>query len=311
MISQDLLYRFEKGLNPQTPEDSEIPARIVGYGEMSAIFQLEADKKNVYKRMPLFDTRAQALQYKAMYLEYCRRLEQAGLCLPRHDTCIVKVPGRPVVLYIAQEKLPAGQFAHRLIHHTDPLDPADPTPGLDIIRQVAHEIDKITAFNERHRPAVQLAIDGQLSNWVRDPQKPGTLYYIDTSTPLFHINGIEQLDPELLLKSAPGFLRWMIRLFFLQGVMTRYYVPGLVFTDLIANLHKEQKPELVEPALEIINSHLSVPPPGLTSTQVESYYKEDKLIWTLFLGLRRLDRFMTTRILKQRYEFILPGKINR
>jgi len=308
MISQDLLYRFEEGLDPKAPEDSGIPARIMGYGEMSAIFRLEADKTNVYKRMPLFGTLAQAMAYRSIYLEYCRRLEKAGLCLPSHDTAIIKLPGRPAVLYISQKKLPSAQFAHQLIHHPDPTDLES---GLGIIRQVARETNKVWEFNKTHQPQICLAIDGQLSNWVRDTDRPDILYYIDTSTPLFQINGIEQLDPELLLQSAPGFLRWMIRLFFLQGVMTRYYVPELVFTDLIANLYKEQKPELIGPALEIINSHLSGTTAPLTMAGVESYYREDKLIWTLFLGLRRLDRFMTTRIFKKRYEFILPGKIKR
>ena len=56
MLSRELLYEFEKGLNPQKPAESKIPARIVGYGEISAIFEIEADKIHVYKRLPLFDS---------------------------------------------------------------------------------------------------------------------------------------------------------------------------------------------------------------------------------------------------------------
>jgi len=44
---------------------------------------------------------------------------------------------------------------------------------------------------------------------------------------------------------------------------------------------------------------------------VEKYYREDKFIWTLFLALRRMDRWLTTTIFRKRYEFILPGKIKR
>jgi len=40
ILSHDLLYEFEKGLNPQKPAQSQIPARIVGYGEISAIPQM-------------------------------------------------------------------------------------------------------------------------------------------------------------------------------------------------------------------------------------------------------------------------------
>jgi hypothetical protein len=51
--------------------------------------------------------------------------------------------------------------------------------------------------------------------------------------------------------------------------------------------------------------------PPLAKNEVDKYYREDKLIWIVFLGLRRLDRFLTTRLLRKRYEFILPGKIKR
>ena len=49
----------------------------------------------------------------------------------------------------------------------------------------------------------------------------------------------------------------------------------------------------------------------LTVGEVEKYYREDKFIWALFLFLRRLDRWLTTKLLRKRYEFILPGKIKR
>ncbi len=70
MLSRELLYEFEKGLDPQKPAESKIPARIVGYGEISAIFEIEADKNHVYKRLPLFDSLAAARHYQQMYLYF-------------------------------------------------------------------------------------------------------------------------------------------------------------------------------------------------------------------------------------------------
>jgi hypothetical protein len=137
------------------------------------------------------------------------------------------------------------------------------------------------------------------------------LYYIDTSTPLYRKDGQEQLDPELFLQSAPSFLRWIIRLLFLKDVMNRYYKPRQVYIDLAANLYKEQRPDLVTLTLDIINRHLSNDLEPLTAREVEKYYKEDKLIWTLFLAFRRLDRWLKTKVFRKRYEFILPGKIRR
>lgn len=44
---------------------------------------------------------------------------------------------------------------------------------------------------------------------------------------------------------------------------------------------------------------------------VRAYTRRDKMIWTLFLAFRKFDRWMTTKIFRKRYEFILPGKIKR
>ena len=137
------------------------------------------------------------------------------------------------------------------------------------------------------------------------------MYYIDTSTPLYRKQGKEQLDPELFLRSAPSFVRWIIRLLFLKDVMNRYYVPRMVYTDLAANLYKEQRPDLIPLTIDIINCYIPDAQPPLTAKEVERYYREDKFIWTLFQALRRLDCWLTTRLLRKRYEFILPGKIRR
>jgi hypothetical protein len=135
--------------------------------------------------------------------------------------------------------------------------------------------------------------------------------YIDTSTPLMLENGTETLDPELLLQSAPSFLRWLIRWLFLEDVMTRYYDRKLVYTDLIANLYKEQRPEIVDSWIKSINESSRDNMDVLDRQAIEAYYKEDKLIWRLFLGLRRIDRFIKSKLFGQRYEFVLPGNIKR
>ena len=56
-IDDERLYRFEEGLDPRFPERSAVPVAIVGYGEISAIFQIDGDDEHVFKRLPLFDSR--------------------------------------------------------------------------------------------------------------------------------------------------------------------------------------------------------------------------------------------------------------
>ncbi|MFZ5569008.1 MAG: DUF6206 family protein [Thermodesulfobacteriota bacterium] len=301
IIDEERLQRFEAGLDPQNLQQSAVPGHIVGYGEISAIFQIGDDDELVYKRMPLFDSRAAAETYENMYREYCGLLEKAGVKLPASETRIVEIPRRPVVLYIAQQKLPGDRFCHQL------LQTFDPSRSTALIEKVVTEINKIWTFNRTAAPSLQLAIDGQLSNWVHGAE----LLYIDTSTPLFRKNGREQQDPELLLKSAPGFLRWIIRWFFLSDVMNRYYHPRLVFTDLAANLYKEQRPDLLPQTISVINRFLDQETPPLTIDEVRKYYREDKWIWMVFLAFRRADRLIKTKMLGRRYEFILPGVIKR
>lgn len=306
LVDENLLAQFEIGLNAQNLKDSAIPATIIGYGEISAIFQM-ADLPDVaFKRLPLFSNRAAAGKYVQQYNEYCRLLSEAGLGLPDHQTCIVQSPDRPVAVYIAQSKLPLERFGHRLIHALD-------GQGIQsLLENIAAEMNKVWRYNHSTRPALELAIDGQLSNWVwlKNADHP-SMVFVDTSTPLFRKKGVEQLDPELFLKSAPAFLRWILRLFFLDGVINRYYDPRLVCMDLVANLYKEQQPALIPTAVKIINAILPDDRKPLTEQEVASYYRQDMLIWTLFLAFRRLDRWMTTKLFGRRYEFILPGKIKR
>jgi len=301
-IDQDLLLQFESQLDPVHPQQSAIYAKVLGYGEISSIFQIGQNDGTAFKRLPIFDDHAAASAYLNNYNEYCALLKQAGIALPEDKGTIVEAAGHPVALYIAQRLLPAQSFTHKLIHTLSYKEIKN------ILERIILEIKKIWRFNAEQAPAFELSIDGQLSNWAL---LDGTLLYIDTGTPMFRKEGKEQLDPEPLLKSAPGFLRWILRLFFLDDVMNRYYDERLVYIDLAANLYKEQRPDLIPLTIEIINQHLSEALLSVTKDEVDKYYKEDKMIWTLFLSFRRIDRWICTQLLRRRYEFILPGKIKR
>ncbi len=314
------MREFERGLDPRHPERSRIPARVLGYGEISTVFEIRAKGMEGYafKRLPIFKEKAEVEPYLASYLEYNRLLsEEVGISLPPHGYAVFFSPsGRPV-FYIIQEQLPALSIGHAVIHRL----PDDEVPVL--VRSILREAGKVWRFNNA-REDLEVAIDGQISNWsitgfdpaegALDTSSP--LLYLDTSTPLFRINGVEQLDPELFLRSAPSFLTWMIRLLFLEDVMTRYYDFRLVTIDLIANLYKEQRASLIPSLVETANAffaeeapHLGIDP--IDVKDVDSYYREDRLIWSLYLALRKLDRFLRNRLLRMEYPYILPGKIKR
>ena len=300
MIDLAVLRAFEEKLAPWKLEGSGVT--VLGYGEISTVFAIGDDCRTAFKRMPLFHSVQQAHDYAGRYRAYTELLREAGLDLPEDETAVIAIPGRPVVLYIAQQRLAPDRFCHTLIHTLEP------SACRQVFEAVAERLSRVWSFNERRRPGVELAIDGQLSNWVL--LEDGGLRFVDTSTPIFRRDGAEQLDPELFLASAPGFLRWLLRLAFLGEVMSRYYDPRRVFLDLVANLYKEGRAELVSVALPVVNDRLEAAL-RIREEDVRSYYSSDKVIWSVFLALRRLDRWVKTRVGRGRYEFVLPGKIRR
>jgi hypothetical protein len=159
------------------------------------------------------------------------------------------------VVYIAQKQLPTDRFAHKLVHSLE-------LKKIQLLfEKIVDEIAKIWRYNQSALPAQELALDGQLSNWIWLESEAGmALFYIDTSTPLFRKYGLDQIDPELFLKSAPGFLRWIIRLFFLNDVMTRYYDQRQVYLDFGFGIwdfgFKRKRTELVSSSFSSSSSTL-------------------------------------------------------
>ena len=316
-INTDLLKKFERGLNPSHPENSRIPAKVLGYGEISTVFEIEGEPNSACKRMPIFRYQKELDQYETIYNEYNRILkEKVGINVPPYGFASFPCEGY-IVCFDVQEKLPPQSFGDKLIHTLKNDD------VIAFFSLVLKQLKKVWDLNKKST-SLEIGIDGQISNWaIRDfdPNSPhidskAQLYYIDTSTPFIRKNGKEQLDPELFLRSAPSFLLWLIRWLFLKDVMTRYYDFRLVAIDLIANFYKEQRPELIPRLVQVANDFfakeakdLGIKP--ISADEVRSYYKEDALIWTIFLAMRRLDRFIHNRILRKPYIYILPGKIKR
>lgn len=306
-LDRDLLERFEAGLNPQQVEQSSVSATIIGYGEISAIFQIAGDTTVAFKRLPLFSSRQSARKYVALYDEYCRLLQQAGLHLPDSGTAVVAIPGRPVVLYIGQRTLPVECFGHHLIHRLS-------EDGVHmLVKRIINRQKRIQSYNRAIHPEREIALDGQLSNWavVGDDIQTGTVYFVDTSTPLIRRRGTHQLDPALLLRAVPFFLRRLMERMLANDVMDRYFDLRRNLIDLAANLFKEQRPDLIPLVVAVINDNLPDDLPPLNEKEIASYYRMDKHIWELFLVMRKMDRFLATRVFGKRYEFILPRDIKR
>jgi hypothetical protein len=321
VISTDFFQEFEKGFDPRFPEKSSIPVRILGYGEISTVLEiLTDDMQNLAcKRMPMFKSETEVQNFMVVYEEYLQILEgQIGLSLiPSQVAWIKDAESDRVILYILQEKKPSGTIGHHAIHNLSDAD------VLKLVTAVLRELKKVFDFNQEHCGELELGLDGQISNWAIlnfDPQNPilkdpFRLAYFDTSTPLMQKGGREQLDPELFLRSAPSFMVWILRLFFLEDVLTRYYDFRRVAVDLIANFYKEGRPELIPELIHEVNTLLSSyqheePFTPITTKEVRGYYREDAMIWRFYLAFRKIDRSLH-RLLGRSYPYVLPEQVKR
>ncbi len=318
-INMDLLKEFEEKLNPAKPEESPIPAKILGYGEISTVFEvLDESQENIaFKRMPLFDDTEQVATYNKVYYQYHEWLSKIGITIPEYGATTVNTEKGRTVLYLYQKKLPEASIGNKLIHSVD-LEQVE-----HLILVVLRDLLKVWDFNSSNAGAVQVAIDGQISNWAVKDWADGVtiddnskLYYLDTSTPLFRINEQEQLDVELFLKPTPPGMRWILKKFYLQEIVDRYYDFRKVVIDLIANFYKEQLPNYVPAITELVNDFLLTEAmrhniDTISIEEIEEYYKDDASTWKLYLRMRRFHRFIKTKILRGYYAYILPGKIER
>jgi hypothetical protein len=320
-VNLDLLERFEQELDPRFPERSKIPTRVLGYGEISTVLEIGtgAERELAYKRMPMFRSEDEAVRYQELHRDYIQVLEdRIGLRVaPCETVSVVNQRTGRVVVYIVQAKFPAEAIGHRVIQRV----PAADVSGL--VLAVLKESAKVFDFNRQNQGELEAGCDAQISNWAfvgLDQGKQGVdasaeIVYLDTSAPFLRQKGVERLDPELFLRSAPSFLVWILRLLFLEDVMTRYYDFRQVMVDLVANFYKEQRPELVPELVSVVGAFLagrSRPDDfeSITLDQVRSYYREDAWIWRLYLAFRRVDRTLH-RLLKKDYPYVLPGKIKR
>ena len=321
-INVDRLKTFEETINTIHPEKGVIPINVLGYGEISLVFEFAEEYEGVaYKRLPIFENETQIQRHIQAYQQYHNLLNDLNVTIPEEDAVWLKANDGTYVLYCAQAKIDPETIGNRILHHQ-----ISDEEIYTLVRIIMRKLSKIWLYNKRSSDT-QIGIDGQISNWAvvgYSPDNPqisdeSDLIYIDTSTPMYRIDNIEAMEPVLFLKSAPSFLRWLLKALFLEEVIDRYYDFRLVTIDLLANFYKEQRPELIPGAINVINdffndevSELEIEP--LTPKEINKYYNGflgDKQIWVIFQTARRIDRFLQTKILRRKYNFYLPGAIKR
>lgn len=319
-IDIKILQEFEEGLNTRSPDRSKIPAKIIGFGEISTVFIIDHPSLHGYafKRLPIFSDEKEVVEYEIILKEYINLLKnETGISVLETEGLKINISDNRIVYYIAQPVLPDFSICNNLFHKISESE------SLKIFNLVLSNLKRIWDFNARSKN-IQIGFDEQLSNWaiknLKSPKGPipenAELLYLDISTPLFRKKVKEALNPDQFLKSIPPLLRSVVKAIFLKEILDRYYQPRLVVIDLIANLFKEKLGHLIPLFIDHANyffrnfaSDLNMK--DIRYDEVKSYYKNDAFIWSLFLSLRKLHRTIATKILRSRYEFILPERIQR
>lgn len=302
----ETLTGFEHRLDPRDPTSDG--ASVIGYGEISVALQLAALPGSVCKRMSGFADRAAADAYVALVAEYLDALAAAGLEVVTTDPVVVDRLDRPPVVYLIQPELEADSLGHRLLRTAD-----DATLG-GCIDRVLDAVGRLHTGSGAD--GTEVAVDGQLSNWSFPAS--GEPVLVDVGTPFLRRHGVHALDLELLHRPVPpGIRAYYRRKGEVRAYLDEYFEPRLVAVDLLGNFYKEGRPDRIGFGVRTVNDWLSRhvdvvgPLAPVTADEVERYYRKDADLLALYLRLRKADRFVRTRVLRQRYDYVLPEEVTR
>jgi hypothetical protein len=314
-------------MNKSAPNTSDFPGisiRILGIGEITTTIEVKGkhwgklhptEKRMMrlaYKRMPAFDDKETMDHYLKIHNDYQDLLEELGIGVPWHDNLIKRRGDGRWVVYNRQERFGNRKVACLMIREMDEAG------CMDVFKLLLDKMGLFFTHNDRH-PEKTIGFDAQISNWVftdYDPEQKRIrpdepVVYIDTSTPLMRIDGVEQLDTELFLRAIPAVGRAFVRRFFLAEVVDRYYRPRDVILDLIASFITHGRPDLVPALVAEANRFMAASEfarheKPFTEKQIKAYNREDVMIWHIFRTFKRIDRFIGEAFLKKKYEQRLP-----
>ncbi len=316
----EVLTRTEAHLDPADPEAGG-RVRVLGYGEVSVALTVAELPGRVCKRMSGFAGDAAAQSYVQLVEEYLAELGAGGVRVAATEPVIVPRAGVAPVVYLVQPELPPASLGSALLHT------ATDKGFVDVLHHVLAQVAGLARHTAARREGVEVALDGQLSNWSfgvagdvdgGEPGEPDSgPVLIDVGTPFMRRWGRHAIDQEFLLAPVPAGIRAYYRRRRLIGAyLDDYFVPRLVAVDLLGNFHKEGRPDRVPMATREVNAWLDsgeVPGPRdrVTVAEVEHYYRQDADLLALYLRLRRMDRVLRTRVRRGRYDYVLPGAVQR
>lgn len=306
------LTAFERALDPAQPT-AQPGVELLGWGEVSAVLGLPALPGWVCKRMAGFRDAAAAERYQAVVLRYVDVLSGDGVRVVDTRLVPLRLPSRRPVVYLLQPRLDPARLGNTLLRTA-----SDETLGACLERAL-DVVLRVHRANRARGDGRLVGVDGQLSNWHYGPDpRSGEPALLDVGTPFMRLHGADELDVELFLAAVPPVARaWYRRQRAVERYLDDYFTPRRVLVDLLGNFHKEGRADRLPFAVACANRWLSAYAAELDDARpvevaaVSRYYQRDAAQLELFLRARRLDRWLRTRLLRQRYDFVLPGPIQR
>lgn len=302
------LAGFEASLDPARPAATP-GVEVIGYGEVSTVLALEALPGAVCKRMAGFRDAAAAARYVALVERYLALLASAGVRSAETALVPIERPGRGPVVYLVQPRVDPSRLGNHILRE------ADDAALVACLERVLACVGPLLLGNRARPDGRTVTVDAQLSNWHF--AEDGAAVLLDVGTPFLRRDGADEIDIELFLAPVPPVVRgWYRRQRAVERYIDAFFDPRRLFVDAIANFHKEGRPDRIPLAIARVNRWLAqeMAPLGARAIRVEDverYYRRDASTLTLYLRARRLDRFLRTRLLRQRYDYVLPGAIRR
>lgn len=308
------LDETESRLDPADPEAGG-RVQVLGYGEVSVALTVSALPGLVCKRMSGFADAAAVGVYLDLLDTYITEIRRAGIRVIETRGIPVMRPDRAPVVYLVQPRATADSLGNAR------LATGDDNQVTAAIGAVLGAVAQLAEHTTTRTDGLEVALDGQLSNWSFGPQGPeptttGPLL-IDVGTPFMRRGGQQMIDREFLLAPVPAGIRaYYRRRRLVEAYLDDYFVPRLVALDLLGNLHKEGAPDRIDLGADVVNEWLATtdlpgPREPITRADVDAYYRKDADLLALYLRLRRMDRVVQTRALRRTYDYVLPGDVAR
>jgi len=307
---EERLLALERRLDPARPTERATGVEILGYGEVSAVLGLEGLPGRVLKRMSGFPNADAARAYADLVERYVSSLRLLGV--PVVETDLVRLEpdrGRHVV-YGVQPRLDPARFGHAILRR-EPLEGV-----LPLLERVLGLLRGVLDANAARTDGLEIALDAQLSNW-HWPEDAALPMLIDVGTPFTRRRGVLEIGVDLFLRAYPVPMRWYLRRTrAVESYLDAFFRFDTTVIDLLGNFVKEGMRERIPGAVAFVNEWIARQPDGarlgrIDEAAVRSYYRKDASTLELALRARKLARFLNTRVLRRRYDFILPGRIER